>query len=356
MKPFGFITKDIKFKNEPKKAIVSVRLLYIIILIAFILDVIWTGGTVLRAYGPQVITLLVIHVILFILTYHFRTTLVLIQFNVYLSAWILLMIPCFGWDAGLQNFLMIMVMLFFFATHVKLWYKLLFSLIVFAARVFLVFVFSESTRNALDGSMPEIFFEVTNFAAVFVSVVLFCYLYSKDSTAAENKLMKYNKKLEVAASTDPLTGVYNRRYTYEMLEEMMHSDEVTSTSIAMGDIDFFKKVNDTYGHDAGDEVLRSVTRTMKEEVREDAIIARWGGEEFLLVFPNINGDMAWAILSRVLIKIRNTVIRTESGDINITMTFGLTELDFAKDIDHSVKQADDKLYIGKNSGRNQIVY
>jgi len=356
MNPFGFLTRDIKFENEPKKAIVSVRLLYFILFIAFVLDIIWTRGTIFTAYGPQVITMLILHIGLFILTYFLRTTLVLIQFNIYLVTWVVLMIPCFGWSAGLQNLLLILVMLFFFATHVKMGIKFSFATIVLAARIGLVFLYGEGMRDALPGSLPENYFGITNIAAIFVSVVLFSYLYSKDSTEAENKLMKYNKRLQVAANTDPLTGVHNRRYTYDILQGMLHEEGMTCISLAMGDIDFFKKVNDTYGHDAGDEVLKSITRTMKEVLGEAAIIARWGGEEFLLIFPNMNGDLAWELLSRLHIKIRNTPVHTEEGDLNITMTFGLTELDFTKDIDYSIKRADDNLYIGKNSGRNQIVY
>lgn len=356
MKFYDFMDKDIRYDNESKKAIVSMRWLYLILMIAFALNIVWTSGAVFESFAVQVIVLLAIHVLLFIQTYFSRTRLALVEFNIYIAAWAFLLIPCFGWHAGIQNYLLILIPLFFFATHLKIRYKVIFSAVVLFGRILLSFIYGEQMHSAVNGSQPDIFFEITNISAVFTCVALFSYLYSRESTAAEDKLMKYNDRLQVAANTDPLTGLFNRRFTYDWLENIKEEGEITSISIAIGDIDFFKNVNDNYGHDAGDEVLKAISKTMKEMSGENALIARWGGEEFLIVYPEMNGDEAYYQLSLLHIKIGNMVIRSGDQEIRVTMTFGLTELDFHKDIDRSIKRADDNLYIGKKSGRNQIVY
>ena len=126
--------------------------------------------------------------------------------------------------------------------------------------------------------------------------------------------------------------------------------------MAMGDIDFFKKVNDTYGHDAGDEVLKTVARVMKEKCRSTSVIARWGGEEFLIILPDCNGDNAFIAIERLRNEIQNTIINVDGQEIKVTMTFGLTEFGITSSIDGLIKEADEKLYHGKTNGRNQVVY
>ena len=126
--------------------------------------------------------------------------------------------------------------------------------------------------------------------------------------------------------------------------------------MAIGDIDFFKKVNDTYGHDVGDEVLKAVAKTMVDNSSSDTFLARWGGEEFLIVYPNCNGDDAYVALEKLRRIIQKNEIKVNDIIINLTMTFGLAEFSYNRDQETTVKEADEKLYIGKSNGRNQVVY
>lgn len=155
---------------------------------------------------------------------------------------------------------------------------------------------------------------------------------------------------------DPLTRLYTRRigaskvdYTQKLLNEAG-----VKYCVCMGDIDFFKKVNDTYGHDAGDIVLHDVAHIFNENMLGHGFTIRWGGEEFLIIFEDADLEKAYNTLA----KIRELVLAHEMtyGDdvIKVTMTFGLIEGD-GRNIEDIVKEADNLLYYGKQNGRNQIV-
>ena len=136
--------------------------------------------------------------------------------------------------------------------------------------------------------------------------------------------------------------------------------------IAIGDIDFFKKVNDTYGHEAGDEVLKQLAVLCSEYMSSHGIAARWGGEEFLFVFNNENLDEAGMNANELLSKIRNMTVKWNDIEIRVTMTIGVadvntfisgevTEAEIDDRINEAVSAADKKLYMGKSNGRNTVV-
>lgn len=155
---------------------------------------------------------------------------------------------------------------------------------------------------------------------------------------------------------DALTKLYTRRvgeikidYTRNQLEEAG-----VPYCVAMGDIDFFKKFNDTYGHDCGDLVLREVARIFNENMIGKGFTVRWGGEEFLTIFEEMNLEKANAHLQKLRQQILDFVFDYNGQALSVTMTFGLTAGD-NRPINDIVKEADNLLYIGKQSGRNRIV-
>ena len=172
----------------------------------------------------------------------------------------------------------------------------------------------------------------------------------------EGKLVEYNNILEDQANTDALTGLYNRRKAMQYLEKRIVPTNRDFTSICICDIDFFKKVNDNYGHDIGDIVLQNIADVMITTLNKNVLVARWGGEEFLIVFSSCNGDDAYLRLERLRDNIKALKFKAGEKQFSITMTFGLTEYDFHSDIDAIIKEADEKLYMGKENGRDQIVY
>ncbi len=160
--------------------------------------------------------------------------------------------------------------------------------------------------------------------------------------------------LHTLVEKDALTNLYNRRLAIKKLEKDIKEAKKSGTKfcVALGDIDFFKKVNDTYGHDVGDDVLKEVARVMRKGIAGNGFVARWGGEEFLLVFEDRDLDKSYDILSGILDEIRELKV----DDVKkITMSFGLVPGDEEMTVNRVVKQADDNLYFGKENGRNQIV-
>lgn len=175
------------------------------------------------------------------------------------------------------------------------------------------------------------------------------YQIGKSTTEMKNSLRKLIEQ-------DALTGLYNRRYGESQFKSVWNKlKEEEKVIIVMGDIDYFKKVNDTYGHSAGDKVLRVIADTIKTEVAGKGFVIRWGGEEFLICFYKTEETEAYELLKKLNRIIEATVINYEDREIMVTMTFGMSRGDVSMSVEEIIKKADDNLYIGKQNGRNQIV-
>lgn len=170
-------------------------------------------------------------------------------------------------------------------------------------------------------------------------------------------LEECNKKLEIASRVDVLTGLYNRRHIVEKIQEEIQRIKRSKSifSLVLADIDYFKKVNDTYGHDCGDEVLRSVADCLRASVREQDVVARWGGEEFLIFLPDTEADGARILAERIRRNLTAKVTQCGRAAIETTMTFGVAEIRNNEDIDDVIKRADNALYAGKKNGRNCVI-
>ena len=152
---------------------------------------------------------------------------------------------------------------------------------------------------------------------------------------------------------DALTGLYNRRSGQIRSKRQVEKGE--PFSLAMGDIDFFKRVNDTYGHDAGDEVLRSVARLISDGLVGRGYAARWGGEEFLIIFENCDSLQAAETLEKILNRIRESIIKSGDFEIRVTMSYGVVTGCSNEPVEVQIKKADRGLYYAKEHGRNQVV-
>ena len=166
-------------------------------------------------------------------------------------------------------------------------------------------------------------------------------------------------KLNKMAATDPLTGLQNRRTLDERLAVSLDNCRQMGLplSLAMIDIDHFKRVNDTYGHQSGDEVIKGVAGVIKSYVRRDSDFAvRYGGEEILLCLPGVSLSDCRLICARIHTQIEQTAFACEGHSIRVTVSMGVAGLD--DDITTAEKLialADERLYIAKNTGRNKIV-
>ena len=166
-----------------------------------------------------------------------------------------------------------------------------------------------------------------------------------------NILQSKMGQLRQDALTDPLTGAHNRRGLYLLLDKLIQ--EQIPFAVLEIDIDFFKRVNDTFGHDVGHEVLKTLTCVIKQVSRKDDIVARTGGEEFLLILPNENSDSAFVIAERLRNEVANTPM-AKVGCINVSIGIA-TWPQHSDDIDQVYKCADKALYHAKETGRNKTV-
>lgn len=156
---------------------------------------------------------------------------------------------------------------------------------------------------------------------------------------------------------DVLTGLNNRRFGIVKLEETKERAKVTGLpfAIALGDIDFFKKVNDTYGHDCGDLVLKEVSALLRRHMSGKGFAVRWGGEEFLLVYTSSQLEEAAGYVEEILKEIRELAIPYEGQAVRLTMSFGVTQGGAFEHQDDFIRAADHKLYYAKGHGRNRAV-
>lgn len=165
--------------------------------------------------------------------------------------------------------------------------------------------------------------------------------------------------LEMAV-TDQLTGLHNRRYMSRHLENLLSQSKQTGKPLAFAimDIDFFKTVNDTYGHDVGDEVLREFANRITANVRGIDLACRFGGEEFVVVMPDTDLTFAYAVADRLRRQVENTpvILNRPPGEVSITVSIGIAALSGADDTaDGLLHRADQALYQAKRSGRNRVV-
>ena len=158
------------------------------------------------------------------------------------------------------------------------------------------------------------------------------------------------------AIEDPLTGLRNRRGLHTYYERRIATNKnFDSTAIIMCDIDHFKRVNDTYGHNAGDEVLKHVANTLSNSIGIDDGAFRWGGEEFILLLSHKHMDDAAEFAENLRKAIEADKITFEGTDIKITMSFGVSEIDPSLTTEENVEGVDAKLYYAKEHGRNRVI-
>lgn len=168
------------------------------------------------------------------------------------------------------------------------------------------------------------------------------------------------KKYREIAIRDPLTEVYNRRHLFERLSSMIseHTRTKKDFSVAILDIDFFKKINDTFGHQAGDYILKEFTKTITHNLRPYDVLGRYGGEEFMIILDWVSKETALIIVERILTDVRQK--KYVYGDATICFTFsaGISDCKDAEEdftVEKLVEKADSRLYSAKHSGRNTII-
>jgi len=169
------------------------------------------------------------------------------------------------------------------------------------------------------------------------------------------ELLELFEKTRDMANKDFMTGAYNRRYFFEEGQSLFNKAKRNKKDItvAMFDIDKFKNINDTYGHDIGDIAIIEVSNILKEYLKQDTLMARFGGEEFCVLIDNINLSDMETLFEKIRLVFENNIIKIDDLEISFTTSIGIC-YGIEDDLESMIKKADDGLYFCKNNGRNQI--
>lgn len=169
-------------------------------------------------------------------------------------------------------------------------------------------------------------------------------------------IASYQQKLEAMATTDKLTGLANR-HVFDMLFQQAYSQSKRSKSrlsAIMCDIDYFKEVNDQYGHPTGDAVLKTLAQSIKNSLRESDIIFRWGGEEFLIILPESDIDVACNVAEKIRKQIEHLEITFSQKSIHVTISMGVATMSEFETANEVIMYSDKALYAAKEKGRNRV--
>lgn len=281
-----------------------------------------------------------------------------ILFHASLATWML------GWDWGFNMYTISLVTVSFYFTYTlpklegKISVPIITSVIVSVCFI-LNRVMSMKMEPAYKGDYPEYIkyeFYYFNVVIAFVMLVVFSAFFALEIRYMHKKLERENRRLGEIANFDPLTHLLNRRSMNLHLKSTLDNAEKNGNPfcLMLVDIDDFKKVNDTYGHDCGDEVLVTIAELLSSAVRADDAICRWGGEE-LLILLRADLDVAKKVAQRICEGIANTNIQYKENEVNVTVTIGMSAYEKDKTIRSMVEEADNNLYYGKNHGKNQYV-
>ena len=223
---------------------------------------------------------------------------------------------------------------------------------------FFINLFLMTAPEQIMHSKPYSSFVVIRFNIVYIILTFIIYYYESSQNMLVNYIQHEKEEFARASKQDPLTGLYNRREMWTRMESERERQLRMSKpfTVIIGDIDNFKNVNDTFGHDSGDYVLITLAKLMRDMVRGIDFTARWGGEEFLIMLVETDLDDGQNVAARIRKKIESTEFIYKDVTIPITMTFGLSTYKGAADnIDACIKRADQALYRGKYQGKNNVV-
>jgi diguanylate cyclase (GGDEF)-like protein len=231
--------------------------------------------------------------------------------------------------------------------------------------LFLLLMLNRVPPNSLAAYIPENIIKVTYYFSLIFSLALMIILfllytlqidrYEKDLLEKSNNLQLLYEEVSRLAREDPLTGAFNRRKMDELIQAETTRSERYKTffSMIIFDLDDFKEVNDRFGHDVGDGVLKQLIDVVRSDLRSVDAVGRWGGEEFVILLPGIKIHQAVYVAQRVLKKIDKTEF---SGGIHITASFGVAQRMSGESFENFYRRLDQAMYKAKSNGKNQVCF
>lgn len=202
----------------------------------------------------------------------------------------------------------------------------------------------------------QISFYYFNIIISFFVLLLFSTMFAAEILHMQNKLERENVFLGEAASIDPLTHMLNRRSMNVRMKRAIESADLNGSvfCIMLIDLDDFKHVNDTYGHDCGDEILVSISQIISKDVRREDAVCRWGGEEILIMLQD-DLQTAKVVAERICKDVEHSVVLHNEHEIKVTLTAGLAQYKANQGLRALIEEADHNMYYGKQNGKNRVV-
>ena len=287
---------------------------------------------------------------------HISARLNLLLITLIVCAWTCWYVVTIGWGIGGQHMLIVLVVLVFFCLYEPPVFKIIYFLLILTLRMYLFHYTSTHAPLIAVSDFAQFLMQTINTVSAFLMLACCCIVYSSNIQETARLLLLHNEQLQVQAETDPLTRLVNRRGFMDIMRRYVKANPDAMYCVAIADIDFFKRVNDTYGHNCGDYVLQQLSNLFREHAKEGYSVSRWGGEEFCFFFPGINIDDASRIMTDLLLAVRKMPLEYEDHHFSITITAGVEENDYRSPLEELIESADRKLYRGKTNGRDQMVF
>jgi diguanylate cyclase len=267
-----------------------------------------------------------------------------------LTTWLL------GWNSGFYFLALLIIPIIFHNSYNNHWLKCTLS---FAILAVVMGLFILSWRQASYWVLSEGILRLLSVINLLFTVILLAvtgHFFETAASDAEKALIQTNKKLASLATTDPVTNLVNRRIILSRIEQEKNRMERGGKSfvLIMIDIDNFKQVNDEYGHTGGDFVLVNLAELISLALRKQDEVARWGGDEFLIMLPETDTEGGQIVAEKIRTKVNTTPFNYRELSIPVTVTLGIASCDPGAGVGSCIRKADQALYVGKQAGKNRV--
>jgi len=256
-----------------------------------------------------------------------------------LANWVL------GWSSNFHFYLYCLIPIIAFSFQDRRMVRMSFNLTIITV---VVWSYVMRERMGLDSGVAAPLREAFGIVNVLTATALLVH-----GTALS---VRFTRSMQLSlfhmASRDSLTNLYTRR---RIIEGVRQLDGPAASAIILLDIDHFKQINDSLGHDRGDVILQRVAKAISSNVRATDVASRWGGEEFLVLMPGTSEQEACAVAERILLGIRETAGKTERSPLMVTATLAVSQIRQGESFESALSRTDQALYRGKQQGRDQVV-